>query len=354
MLKELDGFRAVAVSMVVLFHLGFYTSAIPGLNEVVGAGYLGVQIFFILSSFLLARQYLLYYPQSADKKEYTFNFFKKRILRILPLYLFSSIILSIPVYKQLDLSLLNVVQYLLFIKDNLQVNVVIWSLFVEVRFYILLPILMAGMFYLSGYKRAAMYVIPVVVILYSYLYRYLELTINTRDAASAERLYSSLSANIDCLGLGIIAAMIYERYKQTVLKSTIVITVTCLLLACIFGIMYIQYHKLHTIINKVLVPLNNVLWTAAIVVVMLGKTTFFNKILSSKVAVYISMLSYSIYLWHLPIRLACVQLLHNLLKNGNEKYIMLSQFVLTILLTWLVSAISYRYVEKPFLKKKMA
>ncbi|MDT3404782.1 acyltransferase family protein [Mucilaginibacter terrae] len=352
MLKELDGFRALAVTLVVLFHAGFYTKAIPGFNEVIGTGYLGVQIFFILSSLLLSRQNLLYYPQTVNKKQYTLTFFKKRLLRIVPLYLISSIVLAAFSYKSIDFSFWKIIQYVLFIKDDLHVNVVIWSLFVEVRFYILLPVLMGVLFSLQKHK-VTIFLVPVLVILYSYWYRYTQLSLPYNKEIS-ERLYSSLSANVDCLGWGMIIAILYERYKALLFKPATITAIATLLLVLIFGLMYVQYHKVYPPLVRIVTPLNNICWSALILMVMLGKTTIFNKILSAKAAVYVSMLSYSIYLWHLPIRTYIVEVLQQLLTGNSAKYIVVLQLILTLGLSLLVSALSYRFIEKPFLNKKSA
>ncbi|WP_295771215.1 acyltransferase [uncultured Mucilaginibacter sp.] len=352
MLKELDGFRALAVTLVVLFHVGFYVNAIPGFNEIIGTGYLGVQVFFILSSLLLSRQYLLYYPQTTDKKQYTISFFRKRLLRIVPLYLVSSAVLAILNYQNLTFSLWNMIKYVLFISDDLHINVVTWSLLVEVRFYLLLPVIMEVLFYLKQ-RNVSVFVVPVVIILYSYTYRYVQLTyFNDKDML--ERLYSSLSSNIDCLGWGIIAAVIFEKYKGVLLRQNLTVPVILILLVAIYAIMHVRYHHYFPGLQKLIVPVNNILWTSLITLVMLAKTTIFNKTLSAQVAVYISMLSYSIYLWHLPIRVYIDTLLTKMMTGALAKYMMLTELALVIVVTMIVSALSYRFIEKPFLKKKVA
>lgn len=352
MLKELDGFRALAVGMVVLFHVGFYFKALPGFDEVVGTGYFGVQIFFILSSLLLTRQYLIYYPASTDKKQYTLTFFKKRFVRIIPLFLFSSVVIAAFNYKKIDFNLGNVLLYIFFIKDNLHINPVIWSLFVEVRFYILLPALMALLFFLNKYKLSV-YIIPVLVILYCYAYRYVELTYYY-DKDVLERLYSSLSANIDCLGLGMLVAILYEKYKSVTFKPQTVTIIAGVLLVFIYLIMHLRYHKYFPDMQRFAVPVNNLLWSALVLAVMLGKTTIFNKVLSSKIAVHISLISYSIYLWHLQIRIFILYILKEVIKMSSGKTVMVAQFALTIILSIIISNLTYRFVEKPFLNRKAA
>jgi peptidoglycan/LPS O-acetylase OafA/YrhL len=91
--KELDGVRGLAALSVFVLHV-FITardavppSAIsPGwrlLNRLAGLGTLGVDVFFVLSGFLITSLLLL----DRDKAHYFRNFYWKRVLRIQPVYL---------------------------------------------------------------------------------------------------------------------------------------------------------------------------------------------------------------------------------------------------------------------------
>ena len=70
--REIDGLRALAVVPVILFHAGF---------KVFGGGFVGVDIFFVISGYLITTIIL------AEKKEGTFtliNLYERRARRILP------------------------------------------------------------------------------------------------------------------------------------------------------------------------------------------------------------------------------------------------------------------------------
>ncbi|MDP1825513.1 MAG: acyltransferase family protein [Archangium sp.] len=70
--KDIDGLRGVAIGAVVLFHL--FPSALPG-------GFVGVDIFFVISGFLITRQIL----QALGKEQFTFaDFYARRARRLLP------------------------------------------------------------------------------------------------------------------------------------------------------------------------------------------------------------------------------------------------------------------------------
>lgn len=77
---ELDGLRGLAILMVLLFH---YATLLPSfVLPVFGQGWAGVQLFFVLSGFLITGILL----DSKGQEHYFRNFYARRTLRIFPLY----------------------------------------------------------------------------------------------------------------------------------------------------------------------------------------------------------------------------------------------------------------------------
>jgi peptidoglycan/LPS O-acetylase OafA/YrhL len=87
-IPALDGLRGVAVTLVVLHNLRQITEPLPGQAasllwvQLLDRGWIGVQLFFVLSGFLITRILL----RSREAKNYYSGFFARRALRILPLY----------------------------------------------------------------------------------------------------------------------------------------------------------------------------------------------------------------------------------------------------------------------------
>lgn len=83
----LDGLRGVAAIIVVMFHL-FETYSSGPTQQILNHGYLAVDIFFILSGFVIGYAY----DERWSKGMSTWNFFKRRIVRLQPMVIMGSLI----------------------------------------------------------------------------------------------------------------------------------------------------------------------------------------------------------------------------------------------------------------------
>jgi peptidoglycan/LPS O-acetylase OafA/YrhL len=143
---ELDGVRAIAIWLVLLFHL--FPSADPAFNrfpalikQIIGHGWLGVDLFFVLSGFLITGVLL----ESRSKHAYFKNFYGRRALRILPVYLLTVLVMSY-CYSNFNSFFILSLAFLANFKSLLHIpyplgGSVLWSLAVEEHFYLLWPVL---------------------------------------------------------------------------------------------------------------------------------------------------------------------------------------------------------------------
>lgn len=81
----LDGIRGLAILMVMISHFIFHTWEKTGWYRVLQAGWLGVDLFFVLSGFLITGILL----DTRQRSDYFSRFYKRRVLRIFPLYFFA-------------------------------------------------------------------------------------------------------------------------------------------------------------------------------------------------------------------------------------------------------------------------
>jgi peptidoglycan/LPS O-acetylase OafA/YrhL len=196
-LPALDGIRALAVLLVILFHAGFFH-----------AGWIGVQVFFTLSGYLITS--ILLADRASPFGAYVGRFFWRRSLRIFPLYLFfllvagaSYLVFGAPASFEADWPYLftymaNFAR--IRVGDIGPAFVHLWSLAVEEQFYWLWPFLL----YLLPPK--AFKVAIAAILLLSPLVRlalFLGLVHGGHDAAYAGRLaYVLPLAQFDAFAAG--------------------------------------------------------------------------------------------------------------------------------------------------------
>ena len=163
----LDGLRGLAVTWVVLFHFVVLRAgdtwvdalhATPALDAFVRSGYLGVDLFFLLSGFLLALPWIAHANAGLPPPS-TAAFYVRRARRILPAYYVQLALLflvALPLLlgraywrKDLYVYLWNGVAHGLFLQGtspltsgSMGVNGALWTLPIEVQFYLLLPLAM--------------------------------------------------------------------------------------------------------------------------------------------------------------------------------------------------------------------
>lgn len=159
-IPEMDGLRFVAIGMVVLFHLNGYLMAKSAANlsfharetwlaQIAVVGFRGVELFFVISGFILglpfAARYLHAAPTVSLKKYYL-----RRLTRLEPPYIVTVMLLFLlailiqgksvaDLYPHLGASLLYL--HNLVYGTSSPVIGVAWSLEIEVQFYLLVPVL---------------------------------------------------------------------------------------------------------------------------------------------------------------------------------------------------------------------
>jgi peptidoglycan/LPS O-acetylase OafA/YrhL len=146
-LRGLDGLRALAVLAVIIFHTRSTFSVSP-LREMASVGWAGVDLFFVLSGFLISR-----ILQQAGSPHYLKTFYARRTLRIWPLY-FSVLLFAFISYQLFHPGERDAPSwwaYALFVQNfavpdfgyyPLQPT---WSLAIEEQFYIVWPLLILKM-----------------------------------------------------------------------------------------------------------------------------------------------------------------------------------------------------------------
>jgi len=160
-IPELDGVRGIALLLVVAFHFSLIFDELPGwghaLRSALVAGWCGVDLFFVLSGFLITGILL----DSRDAPGYFKRFYARRALRILPVY-YAALLLALTVGRSVlapnGVSAGVTLGYVFHVSNWLSLGAAeidrinhFWSLAVEEQFYLFWPM---AVFFLS--RRALM------------------------------------------------------------------------------------------------------------------------------------------------------------------------------------------------------
>ena len=331
--KEIDGLRAVAVMTVILYHAGI--AAFSG-------GYVGVDIFFVISGFLIFRLIL----EELSLGIFSFsNFYQRRIKRIIPalfLVIFCTIIpaylILIPKdFAEFSRSIIATSAFIpniLFWRETGYFNSDVdlkpllhtWSLGVEEQFYIIFPIVL---FFI--YKLARNYLIPFFVILAFISLLLAEHFVLDKPAATFYLLPTRIWEFL-CGGL---LAMIFNKYRFPPLNK-IVAEVMMILGMILIGLAVLTFDRSTPVPSVyLLVPI-----LGTMLVLMFGEQeTMVGSLLRSRIFVFLGLTSYSTYLWHQPI-LALVRQ-----ESLNAPGLLVITFCIAA--TLLIGFLSWRYFEVP-------
>jgi peptidoglycan/LPS O-acetylase OafA/YrhL len=156
-IPQLDGLRFAAVAAVVLYHVDAVVAAARpqldlhelALHHVLSKGYVGVQLFFAISGFVLALPFATHHL-SAAKPVRLRAYYVRRLTRLEPTYLINLVIMWVAKATVKGFSLVDSVPHLIASMFYVHypvygtastVNAVAWSLEIEVQFYVLAPLL---------------------------------------------------------------------------------------------------------------------------------------------------------------------------------------------------------------------
>ncbi len=299
--SEIDGLRAIAVLYVLLYHAKF---VIFGIERFQG-GFIGVDIFFVISGYLIT-----YIILTELQKNHRFNllaFYDRRARRILPmLFLVLTACLPFAWHYLLPLDLVNFAQSSLsaigfssniffyfstteYGADSAQLKPLLhtWSLGVEEQFYILLPLALPLL-----WKRAPKAILPIFFIM-AYMSLHYAQIMQERD--SQLNFFLPFSRFWELLAGSLLAykELKYGRYKQSIATQIIPIIGAILI---VYSLFYFNADTPHPSL-KTLIPVFGVM----LLIAFCSGQDLISKILSAKPLVSLGLLSYSLYLWHFPI-----------------------------------------------------
>ncbi len=327
---SLDGVRGIAILPVLALH-GTY-GLIPG-------GFLGVDLFFVLSGFLITALLCREYGDTG-----TVNlpkFFARRALRILPPVVvalgLATALGGFHSYRQLAPVLFFYANYAS--PTLLGPMAHTWSLAVEEQFYLVWPVIfLLCMRYrgLAGATSAAL-----IILVSSFVAR----AVAEAHGVGVETTYRSSLMRADSLAAGCLAALIPLRpeRKRPSWGDAASVIFFCSYLLCIFRVrsedMTLRYVGFTAFAVGAGYAIRRLVTSDS-----LGAL---RQALSMKWIRHIGKMSYGLYIYHLPIFFA---LERYRVPHSTFNFVVLT--TLRLLLTFAFSELSYRFVETPILKLK--
>lgn len=343
-IKQLDSLRAIAVLLVMISHWS------PKKHYVFETlGFIGVNIFFVLSGFLIT-SILLNNKEKAlnlgiGKKQLVKNFYAKRVLRIFPIYYLTIFFLYF-LGNSLPSNIENSIGYHLTYTSNFyfynaqhwdHVTSHLWSLSVEEQFYLIWPWIV--LFINNKFLKNAIYIFIAIGIFSQFM------AINSWNILLP-------SSCFDAFGLGALLSWNITFNKSNIKKfykrlSIVIIPIVCGVFIIGFTFGYLNV-KPRFVISLLM------FWMLTAIILKKESTSFvFRYLWNNKFLIFLGKISYGLYLYHniLPhITVKFREYLPVISQNIHLKtasYIMWD-FALVILISW----ISFKFIEQPFLRLK--
>lgn len=341
-IERLDHLRLFAATLVMVFHLWLTTGfggqfayfAIPLIRQ----GHIGVQFFMVISGFVLA---VISYGKHIE----AVNFYKNRVLRIYPLFVF---VLALGYFSTPDPRPTSVsVDFLVALTpfSNLsrlqygEFGGQLWSVAVELQFYLLFPIFQSVLL-----QKGARY--HIILIAFMVIIR---AAVFLMHGTVHQLSYFSIFGALDVFLVGHLLGWYYRKGKLN-LSNPLWLFGSFAFLNFLVWAAFRGSQFFHVGQGGVSSHWFWIIWpdvaaaVSAVLIVSYLQCRLpipFSGVLSA-----LGRYSYSIYLWHIMVMSLCVQL-----STRTHHYWIMG---LVIPATFAVSALSYHVIERPFLARRVS
>lgn len=346
-----DGLRGLAILAVISSHLSDYFPS-PGILKILmRAGWCGVDLFFVLSGFLITGILL----DSRTSPHFFRAFYARRVLRIFPLYYaaLSVILLAshiMPVLNAVLPSAHDRVFYFFYLnnwwpllQDSWRANIIghFWSLAVEEQFYLLWPLLIRWLRPLQIEKIAVAGIILAPVIRLA-LYAHCG---NIRD------IVENPFCRMDSLLIGGLLASLVRRRAFTVLPY---FRAAAIFVSAIIAGAFSQFTPLRLLHSSLFIGSGVALVFGALVAQAFqtrNARNLLQSLLTNPALRFCGTYSYGMYIFHVPLLWLLARLITHLKPAaGLTQFLLLS--VCLLALTTFLAKLSFDYFESHFLKWK--
>jgi peptidoglycan/LPS O-acetylase OafA/YrhL len=349
-IPELDGLRGVAILLVLMFHLGGAVTLPRSAQYVVLSGWLGVDLFFVLSGYLITGILV----DSAGRPGYYRNFISRRTLRIFPLYYAVLAIAYVTSYGPSLAHWSSFLQsrdwwYAVYI-GNIQVFLrnqwpsgdltPLWSLQVEEQFYLTFPLLVALVTRRMLARVLAGAVIAALLI---------RITMVWAMPGNIAGTYVLMPCRMDTLALGGLVA-VAQRDSASWLRSRWIAPITACTGAIVVWICW-RYGSLpwSTAMRTAGFSSAAVFFTGVLILLIHRRNRVLLAIFRLRPLTWIGVISYGVYLLHIPaaeqVRRFAPRVLHVAPGGFAEAFLSLAAVIAA-------ASVSWRFFESPILRMR--
>ncbi len=333
--SDIDGLRAIAVTSVVLFHAGF---------KVFSGGFTGVDIFFVISGFLITSLIL----KEIEAATFSLSgFYERRIRRLAPalfpvlLFVYiSSLFLFSPndfkIFSQSLISFMAFVSNWLFLSQTGYFDIGseakpllhTWSLSIEEQFYLFMPFTLLT---LSWINKKLINIFLISLLIFSLIINLYWVNREQLDIA----FFNSIGRFWELLSGSLLATGSFRKIENILTIKIMRLVGFILVLIPIFAYDYsTPFPGLAAVIPT---------FGAALIIYASPHTNDpVTKILSWFPIVYIGRISYSWYLWHWPIFV----FMRTYYPNANALH-----SIMAIIASFILAVLSYHIIEIPIRHK---
>lgn len=339
----LDGIRGVAILLVMIFH-----TEVPFLK----GGYIGVDIFFVLSGFLITTILIKEFDRANDVS--LRNFYMRRVLRLAPALLFLLLVYSVlsVILLKPDQAKTNLIDSLiaLFYAANWARAFNIhppdflghtWSLSIEEQFYILWPVTLIFLLRRIKDRWHVAAVVAAIAVAAWGLRIYM-----TSQGYPVDRVYNGLDSRADALLVGcVLGVVLASNLIGPVGRARLTAHLRYIAPLSVLGLLGVavstewfnphMYYWLFFLIE--------VLTALILLALFVEREGRLGAILSSRWIVWTGSISYGLYLWHFPVYRTMV-----VSGFGSE----IERLTVGILITFVFATLSYYFLERSFLQMK--
>lgn len=350
----LDILRGLAILIVVFYH-NF------GSVSFFRFGWLGVDLFFVLSGFLITDILL----KSRDNKFYFRNFYIRRVLRIFPLYylvLFLFFSLSPILFKQKGAETVfsyyqnNSAWFWTYFQNWLMVKKGpppvpflshFWSLAIEEQFYLFWPIMIFFIKKCETIKKIILALITIAV-----LTRFSVWVVYPHEV---EKFYCNTFTRMDSLLMGCFLAVHLKQGKEIPTKFIQMIIAGFIALVIVSLLLFGNLRQDNMLFPTIGYSLTAAFFTSIVYLFLKYENRIIGWVKHLNVLRFAGKISYGMYVYHIPIYLILSNLLSRAFISSSSLSIVdkpLFVSILSVLLTVIASTISFYVVERPILNLK--